>query len=82
MNTDLVQCQGCHGFGGYGTYLLEDGTGPWDFCGFCHGKGRTTKLMNSWIMRWHKCPEYDPPEHLNEAHLTAMHLAFPDFIIQ
>ena len=49
--TDLVQCQGCHGEGGYKEVILDDGSGPWEPCGYCKN-GRTTKMMNAWIMRW------------------------------
>ena len=49
--TDLVQCQGCHGEGGYKEVILDDGSGPWEPCGYCKD-GRTTKMMNAWIMRW------------------------------
>ena len=49
--TDLVQCQGCHGDGGRTEVILDDGTGPWEPCGYCTD-GRTTKMMNGWIMRW------------------------------
>ena len=49
--TDLVQCQGCHGDGGYKEVILDDGSGPWEPCGYCKD-GRTTKMMNAWIMRW------------------------------
>ncbi len=49
---DIVQCQGCHGYGGETDVTLADGTGPWEKCGYCQGTGQTTRMMNGWIMRW------------------------------
>ena len=36
-------CPSCHGSGGEVDVILEDGTGPWEECGFCKGKGIITK---------------------------------------
>lgn len=32
-----MQCPACHGDGGRTEIILDDGTGPWEFCGFCWG---------------------------------------------
>lgn len=71
-NTDVVQCAACHGEGGYRERVLEDGSGPWDSCGYCKGAGRTTKLMNAWLMRWARDPYYLPAETAYTAHQAAM----------
>lgn len=34
-----VQCPMCHGNGGYTDVILDDGTGPFENCGYCKGKG-------------------------------------------
>ena len=48
----LVQCQNCHGEGGQKEVILDDGSGPMEYCGYCLGTGLTTRWMNCWIMRW------------------------------
>ena len=56
--TDIVQCQKCHGDGGHKEVVLDDGSGPWEDCGYCNGTGKTTKMMNAWIMRWSQIGGY------------------------
>lgn len=54
---NLVQCQGCHGSGGYRDFTALDPNEP---CGYCKGTGQTTRVMNCWIMRWAHNPGYIP----------------------
>ena len=35
-------CQLCGGFGGEIDVILDDGTGPWEECWACGGKGEMT----------------------------------------
>ena len=35
----LLTCQACGGDGGEVNVILEDGSGPWDECGWCEGTG-------------------------------------------
>jgi len=35
-------CQECGGSGGETVPILEDGSGPWEECGWCEGTGYTT----------------------------------------
>ncbi len=34
-----VACPWCGGGGGFTEVILDDGTGPWEQCGFCNGTG-------------------------------------------
>ena len=45
-------CQECGGGGGETQPILDDGTGPWEPCGFCEGIGLTTQWMRGWWLRW------------------------------
>ena len=38
-------CQECGGAGGWTDRILEDGTGPWEPCGWCCGTG----LLTPWL---------------------------------
>lgn len=72
--TDIVQCQACHGSGGFqdrGPQYPND-RGPFEPCGFCWETGRTTKLMNAWIMRWSQAPSFVPKEADHALHWEAM----------
>jgi len=69
---DFVQCQGCHGSGGYKDVILDDGTGPWEACGYCQGHGRTTKIMNAWVMRWARDSRWCPSDEAIGLHHQAM----------
>lgn len=35
-------CQECKGYGGERLVLLDDGSGPWEECGWCEGVGLLT----------------------------------------
>lgn len=50
MNEHKHTCQDCGGVGGYTDVILDDGTGPWEPCGFCNGTGRMTSRMRGiWL---------------------------------
>ena len=68
----LVQCAGCHGEGGKVDVVLEDGSGPFDECGYCKGTGRTSRQMNYWIMRWRKDPDWIPSAESEKKHLSGI----------
>jgi len=38
-------CQSCGGAGGETDVLLDDGTGPWEPCGWCEGTGKVTRWL-------------------------------------
>ncbi|MPZ20108.1 MAG: hypothetical protein GEV06_19655 [Luteitalea sp.] len=43
-------CQSCSGAGGERYVLLDDGTGPWEPCGWCEGTGKVTRwLRGLWL---------------------------------
>ena len=69
---DIVQCQGCHGAGGSVDRILDDGSGPWEPCGYCAGTGRTTKMMNAWIMRWAAVGHWTPSDADEDLHSATM----------
>lgn len=72
MIEQLVQCQGCHGRGGEKDVILEDGSGPWEPCGYCDSSGQTTRIMNAWIMRWANDPSFCPSKESEERHKRIM----------
>jgi hypothetical protein len=39
----VVGCPVCHGAGGETEVILDDGSGPWEPCAFCNGKGEMIK---------------------------------------
>ncbi len=43
MKTKTVQCPMCGGMGGEKTPILDDGSGPWEECGYCGSTGRMKK---------------------------------------
>ena len=45
-------CQECGGAGGETDVILDDGTGPWDECGWCLGTGKTTRWLRGQWLRW------------------------------
>lgn len=71
-NTDIVQCAACHGRGSWKEPILDFGEGPEESCGYCQGTGRTTKMMNAWIMRWARDARYNPSAAAEAAHQAAM----------
>jgi hypothetical protein len=75
--TDIVQCQACHGMrGGEDTGpMYPDDRGPWEPCGCCAETGRTTKMMNAWIMRWARHPSFNPSSYDQATHNAAMRTA-------
>ena len=43
-------CQECGGEGGAIEPILDDGSGPWEECGWCAGTGKTTRwLRGQWL---------------------------------
>ena len=50
--TDSYPCQDCHGAGGESDVVLpEEGTGPWEECGWCEGTGRITRWRRGLWLR-------------------------------
>ena len=45
-------CQSCSGAGGERYVLLDDGTGPWEPCGWCEGTGKVTRWLRGVWLRW------------------------------
>jgi hypothetical protein len=41
-------CPFCDGEGGETDVILDDGTGPWEMCGFCNGTGKLN--IFKWIL--------------------------------
>ena len=39
MENTLVNCPMCNGMGGNIEPILDDGSGPMEYCGYCRGKG-------------------------------------------
>ena len=39
----MYQCPQCNGYGGYKDIVCDDGTGPFESCGFCNGTGKCNK---------------------------------------
>jgi hypothetical protein len=44
-------CQECHGMGGETDVILDDGTGPWEPCGWCQGTGKVTRWVRGMWLR-------------------------------
>lgn len=44
-------CQDCGGRGGERDVILDDGTGPWESCGWCEGTGRVTRWLRALWLR-------------------------------
>lgn len=43
-------CQECHGGGGWTDPILDDGSGPWEACGWCEGIGYVTRhIRGAWL---------------------------------
>lgn len=47
-----LPCQSCGGMGGETDVILDDGTGPWDECGWCEGTGKVTRWIRGAWLRW------------------------------
>ena len=45
-------CQECGGSGGETDPILDDGTGPWEECGFCEGTGYVSPHLRGQWLRW------------------------------
>ena len=50
LHTSLV-CQECGGGGGSVEPVLDDGSGPWEPCGWCEGTGRLTPFLRGMWLR-------------------------------
>jgi hypothetical protein len=45
-----ILCQDCGGAGGSVEPVLDDGSGPWEACGWCEGTGKVTRwLRGEWL---------------------------------
>lgn len=51
---DNLICQECGGGGGHTEIILDDGTGPWEECGWCEGIGYITKWDRGLWLRFKK----------------------------
>ena len=51
MQTKLV-CQDCGGGGGGTVPVLDDGSGPWEECGWCEGTGYVTPWLRGQWLQW------------------------------
>lgn len=47
-----LPCQGCGGMGGETYVILDDGTGPWEPCGWCEGTGKVTRWLRGLFLRY------------------------------
>lgn len=45
-------CQECGGGGGWAEPILDDGTGPWEQCGWCEGTGYMTRWSRGLWLRY------------------------------
>lgn len=45
-------CQDCRGSGGERDVILDDGTGPWEPCGWCEGTGKIPRWTRGAWLRW------------------------------
>jgi DnaJ-class molecular chaperone len=45
-------CQDCGGMGGETDVILDDGTGPWEECGWCEGTGFVTPHRRGQWLRY------------------------------
>jgi len=44
-------CQSCGGAGGEVDVIHDDGTGPWEPCGWCEGTGKVTRWVRGLWLR-------------------------------
>ena len=44
-------CQECRGAGGEVVPILDDGTGPTEYCGWCEGTGKVTRWIRGMWLR-------------------------------
>ena len=50
VEADGLTCQDCGGAGGEREPILDDGSGPWEECGWCQGTGLVTPwLRGQWL---------------------------------
>ena len=47
-------CQECGGAGGDTEPILDDGTGPWEECGWCEGTGKVTPWLRGMWLRFRR----------------------------
>ena len=47
-------CQECRGAGGETVPILDDGTGPFEECGYCEGTGKVTRHMRGLWLTWRR----------------------------
>lgn len=52
VKTHGLICQACGGAGGETDVILDDGTGPWEACGWCEGTGYVTRWIRGDWLRW------------------------------
>ena len=54
-------CQECRGAGGWFEPVLDDGTGPFEQCGWCEGIGYVTRWVRGiWLRERRKKVENNP----------------------
>ena len=47
-----LTCQECGGGGGWTEPVLDDGTGPWEQCGWCQGTGYVRPWLRGRWLGW------------------------------
>lgn len=52
FTSDSMLCQACGGAGSWVEPILDDGSGPTEWCGFCQGLGLITKHDRGQWLRW------------------------------
>ena len=56
----FIGCPGCGSMGGRIDPILEDGSGPWEECGYCEGSGFVDRIMWGAVMQWLRNPDWEP----------------------
>jgi hypothetical protein len=54
-------CQECKGGGGWTEPILDDGTGPWEECGWCEGIGYVTPHIRGQWLKYKKLEKTNAP---------------------
>ena len=54
-------CQECGGAGGWREVILDDGTGPWEVCGWCWGEGRVLAWERGYWLRLKRAMKRELP---------------------
>ena len=59
VDNSKLLCQECGGAGGFTEPVLDDGTGPWEACGWCEGTGRLTPYLRGLWLHYKKLEKCD-----------------------